>query len=199
MSQRFLNNTQKPIYDSLSSHAHILSTTLDNVRAFYQLLCLLVLEFSHPAIMDVLQLLSQLQDAAQSPGATAGTGSLSRLQRLSLHAVVAGVMYLLAKMTSRRELRDHVLEVVARRHDSAPHLLPDSLFAALPTDGVDGEEGGVGPELLFQLRERGIIQGIPESPRPRVQSPPYLHVATDEHGSPNRSRHTLTVPPVSIT
>ncbi len=175
MSQRFLNKVQRPLYHSLLLHAHILSTTPENARAFYQLLYLVVLEFSYPAITDLVEFLSQLQDAAQSTAPTAGARSLSGQQCLIIHAIVAGVMYLLAKMSSNQQLQEHVLEVVAKRRDSAPHLLPESLFKR-PTrllsteEGVDGrgerreeeEEGTVDTDHLFQLRERGIVQAAAE-------------------------------------
>lgn len=151
--------------------------------------------------MDILELLSQLQDAALSPGAT---DSLSGRQRIVVHATIAGAMFLLAKISSNQQLRDHVLEVVARRRDSAPHLLPDSLLATptpqSSTEGVDGmaeESRDMSPDHLFQLREKGIIQSVPEPKKGYgmyISCQPLLHSLSLSHPLTTPSPHT-TFPP----
>lgn len=132
----------------------VLAVQPENVRAFYQLLFLLMLEFSHPGIVDMVQYLCQLQDLAQ-------TTKLEPRHRLALHVTVAGILYLIAKMTSNNTLHDHVVEVIGHRQSSAPYLLPDSLFAA-ETEPTEPTVEDINPELLFQMKDRGILQLSPE-------------------------------------
>ena len=158
VSQRFINKTRGSLYPSLYDHAQVVSTKQQNVQAFYQLLFLIALEFSHPGIMDMVQYLSGLQDLAQT------STKLTAQHRLALHAVIAGVLYLIAKISAHQQLQDHVLEVVAKRQSSAPHLLPEALFGG--SEGADGpvpaDLSGIDTELLFHLTEKGIIQQLPE-------------------------------------
>ena len=65
-------------------------------------------------------------------------------------------------MTSNQVLKDHVLEVVERRKNSAPDLLPDSLFAPEVADGPGTNLTALDPELLFQLKERGLLEPPPD-------------------------------------
>ena len=157
VSQRFLNKTRSTLYSHLFDHAQVLSTNDENLKAFYQLLFLITLEFSHPGITDMVRYLSRLQDLAQT-----SSSELSTRHCLALHATTAGVLYLVSKMTSNQVLKDHVLEVVERRKNSAPDLLPDSLFAPEVADGPGTNLTALDPELLFQLKERGLLEPPPD-------------------------------------
>ena len=117
----------------------------------------------------MVHLLSKLQDSVEDPNC-----QLSTVHRTSLHAIVAGILYLLGKISSVETLKDHVLEVVERRREMAPVLLPDSLFQRREgeeeeeEEGMDGAVGRgeypshVSEELLFQLRERGLDRQSPD-------------------------------------
>ena len=128
----------------------------------------------------MVHLLSKLQDCAQD-----STAQLSTTHRVSLHAVIAGILQLLTHISTVASLGEHVMEVVERRREVAPMLLPDQLFAgARGADeeeargaegrGADEEEARgaegrglptqVGEDLLFHLRERGFVRQSPEPP-----------------------------------
>ena len=157
VSQRFLNKTRSSLYTHLYDHALALSMRDENLKAFYQLLFLLTLEFSHPGVTDMVCYLSQLQDLAQ-----AYSVDMSTRHRIVLHVTAAGILYLIAKMTSNQALQDHILEVINRRQNSAPELLPDSFFAPEVSDGPETSLENLDPKLLFQLKERGLLEPPPE-------------------------------------
>lgn len=159
VSDRFLKKTRGSLYTHLLENARVLSTRQENVRAFYQLLFLLVLEFAHPGIMDMTHFLSKLQDMAL------GDPALSSQHCVAIHSIVAGILYLLAKMTSNQVLREHVFKVVAKRQENAPSLLPDSLFATETSDGPAVDPPGLDPELLFSLQQEGILDDSHEHRR----------------------------------
>ena len=163
VSQRFLNKTRSSLYNHLYDHALALSTRDENLKAFYQLLFLLTLEFSHPGITDMVYYLSQLQDLAQEHSA-----GLSARHRIVLHVTAAGILYLIAKMTSNQPLQDHILEVVNRRQNSAPELLPDSFFASEGLDGPETSLENLDSKLLFQLKERGLLEPPPDQKKGEV-------------------------------
>lgn len=162
VSQRFINQTKSVLYPNLYSHTLHLSMNRDNLAAFYHLLGLLALEFAQPGVIDMIHFLSKLQDLAQDSSAT-----LSPQHRVALHAIVAGLLFLLAKISPTSMLDEHVTDVVERRREIAPSLLPDALFA----QDVEGADGVLTPEvsamelpdqLLFHLRERGLDRQSPE-------------------------------------
>ena len=114
----------------------------------------------------MVHLLSKLQDSAVD-----SASQLSAIHRVSLHAITAGILHLLSQISTVSALTEHVLEVVERRRETAPLLLlllPDQLFAAEREEGADGAEGRgdipthVGEDLLFHLRERGLVRQSPE-------------------------------------
>ena len=139
-----------------------------NLLAFCHLLSLLALEFAQPGVMDMVHFLSKLQDITQDPAA-----QLSSLHRAALHAITAGLLYLLGKISPTTLLSEHVREVVERRREIAPALLPDTLFARQGEGREEeGEDGGsmmaegipskVADDLLFHLKERGFDRQSPE-------------------------------------
>ena len=162
VSQRFINQTKSVLYPNLYSHALHLSTNRDNLVAFYHLLGLLALEFAQPGVIDMIHFLSKLQDLAQD-----SSTALSPRHRAALHAIVAGLLFLLAKISPTASLDEHVTDVVERRREIAPTLLPDGLFAP-EMEGADGVlSPGAGAteladQLLFHLRERGLDRQSPE-------------------------------------
>ena len=159
VSDRFLNKTRGSLYTHLLENARVLSTHQDNLRAYYQLLYLLVLEFAHPGIMDMAHFLSKLQDMALTDS------SLSSRHRIAIHSIIAGVLYLLANMTFNQVLRDHVFEVIAKRQQVSPSLLPDSLFSTEGSDGPEMDLANLDPELLFLLQQEGILDDSNEQRR----------------------------------
>ena len=113
----------------------------------------------------MVHFLSKLQDAAQD-------SSIVPLpqRRLALHAIVAGVLYLLSKISSTSTLSEHVVEVVERRRTVAASLLPDTLFGS-ETEGSDGlaakkaEEASpaeFSDSLMFELKVKGLDRQSPE-------------------------------------
>ena len=115
-------------------------------------------------VADMVHLLNNFQDSAHDPAA-----QLSTLHRVSLHTITAGILHLLTNISSVTALREHVAEVIERRREAAPMLLPDGFFAGTP--GEEGEEGGVArgdlptrvdEDLLFRLREKGLVRPSPE-------------------------------------
>lgn len=122
-------------------------------------------------VMDMIHFLSKVQDAAQDSAT-----QLSSVHRASLHAVIAGILYMLSKISHTPALSEHVEEMIELRRETAPVLLPDGVFSqdgrergAEITDGAGGitYPSKVGEELLFQLRERGLDR---QSPEPAVDT-----------------------------
>lgn len=119
--------------------------------------------------MDMIHFLSKIQDAAQD-----SSTQLSSVHRASLHAVIAGILHLLSKISPTPALSEHVEEMIKLRREVSPALLPDGVFSQVEggrrgdkveiTDGAGGISypSKVGDELLFQLRERGLDRQSPE-------------------------------------
>jgi hypothetical protein len=108
----------------------------------------------------MVHLLSKLQDSAVD-----SASQLSTTHRVSLHAITAGILHLLCHISTVPALTEHVLEVVQRRSETAPLLLPDQFFTAERADGAEGRGDiptRVGEDLLFHLRERGLVRQSPE-------------------------------------
>ena len=124
--------------------------------------------YSQAGVPDMVHLLCKIQDSTQD-----STVQLSTAHRVSLHAITAGLLYLLSHISSVPALGDHVEEIIERRRELAPMLLPDHLFRGKEKEegeegeGADGAEGRdlpthVAEDLLFQLRERGLVRQSPE-------------------------------------
>lgn len=115
--------------------AQDLSLQLENLEAFYCLLFLLTLEFgSEPGVLDMVLYLNMLQKLAVQSDLT-----LPVFHRNALHAIVAGILYLISKISSATDLQEHVIKILALRKASAVHLLPDGLFASKESDGAGVE------------------------------------------------------------
>lgn len=71
--------------------------------------------------------------------------------RNALHAIVAGILYLISKISSATGLQEHIVKILALRKASAVHLLPDGLFA--PKDKSDplARSNVVDRTMLFSL------------------------------------------------
>ena len=121
--------------------------------------------------------LQRLQDHAQSgTGPAQGVPGPTPHTRHMLHAVVAGLLHLVARVSGNEILQEHIQEVIARRQSSAPHLLPEGVFGVESSDGPvgpgegEGEgEGEVDNELLFHLKP--LIGMTPEVKRGFGKSP----------------------------
>ena len=206
MSQRFVSKTAASLYSSLVEHALVVAPTKENRLAFYQLLFLLTLEFSHNGVRYMVDYMHQLQELAvgrrggEEGGAGRG-GGLSTDHRVMLHAVVAGILYLVAKITTSLALEEHILTVVALRRSSAPHLLPDTVFA---TDRPDGRGGGGGegeegkedlsqlePGWLFRLKEEGLLRDM--SPELKKGFSSFARESTITHDERNPLHHNFSV------
>jgi hypothetical protein len=147
--------------------AQDLSLQLENLEAFYHLLFLLTLEFgSEPGVLDMVLYLNMLQKLAVQKDAT-----LPVFHRNALHAVVAGILYLISKMSSATGLQDHITKVLALRKASAVHLLPDGLFPS--EDKSDGSASAEHPSVKSNLVDKTmlfILDGdelLRKSPEPR--------------------------------
>ena len=57
---------------------------------------------------------------------------------------IAGVLYLAARISRNDALKSHVDDVIAKRREKAPSLLPDSFFKSV--EDMDGVEVGVATE-----------------------------------------------------
>lgn len=121
-----------------------------------------MLELSMPGTTDMVGFLSKLQDLA-----TKEDSQLNPQQRRAIHAIVAGMLYLVAQISTNPILKDNVRVVILRRRETAVGLLPDGLFRG----GVYGslEEGAVGgdlglnSELLFVLKDEASMKRASES------------------------------------
>ena len=134
---------------------------LKNLKAFYKLLFLLTLEFSQPdCILDMVLYLNRLQALA-----VGNDSSLSIQHRTALHAIVAGVLYLISKIASASGLKGHILQVLTTRRAVAPQLLPDKFFA-YSKDGTDGgresDSIALDKDMLFILDEEELLKKSPE-------------------------------------
>ena len=148
VSFRFLLRCRKNLYPHVISLAGGLAPVVDNMVAFYQLLCLLALEFGYSGVGDMVLMVDQLQQLAVTEG------KLQPRLRSLLHSSVAGVLYLLSFISDNDSLQSHVAEVISARRSTAPYLLPDVVFGK---DMIDGGKEKVKSELLFHLREKGLI------------------------------------------
>ncbi len=162
MSPLFLKKTVPNLYDHLLELAKGLSRHSDNIKAFYQLLFLLTLEFSQPGILDMVLYLKQLQALALGNDPV-----LSTQISTALHAIIAGVLHLISIISPSSSLQEHIVQVLETRRTSAPHLLPHRLF--VETDGADGIEPmpDSGPlsldkAMVFILDEEELLKKSPE-------------------------------------
>ncbi len=155
----FLKKTVPILYGHLKKLAEGLSPHLDNVKAFYQLLLLSTLEFSEPGVLDMVQYLSWLQNFAG-----ASDLPVSARHRCALHAIIAGVLYLISKISSAITLQEHIVQVIEMRRSSAPHLLPGWLFSCeeKPDDVDTVQECAVDKKMLFILNQEELLRKSPE-------------------------------------
>ncbi len=137
VSTQFLSKTINSLFANLILLAKALSAEPANTLAFYQLIFLLTLEFSHLGIADMLAFLHQLQEVAVKEK------ELGTHHRVVLHATVAGMLYLAAKISRNEVLKTHVDGVIAKRRETAPRLLPDALFSTTG-DELDSGRGAMG-------------------------------------------------------
>lgn len=161
VSSLFLKKTVPTLYGHLMKLAQGLSLQLENLKAFYQLLFLLTLEFSEPGVLDMVVYLNWLQNQA-----VGSDSALTVAHRNAFHAIVAGVLYLISHISSASGLQEHILKVLAIRKASAPHLMPGKLFT--PEDKSDGVETLmvkshlVDKMMLFILDEEELLRRTPE-------------------------------------
>ncbi|KAL5482081.1 hypothetical protein EMCRGX_G022364 [Ephydatia muelleri] len=141
VSQSFIDQVATTLHAYLCEHAQILSTSLENLKAFYQLLALLLLECGSAIVSDATSYLSRLQETALTNSA------LTARHRIALHAI----------------LEEGVGAVVSLRRSLGPYLLPDVFFAEvspeLPVSCVEVPE-----DLLFRF-----IGGSPSRARSLVK------------------------------
>lgn len=149
----FLKKTVPTLYGHLMKLAQGLSLNLENVKAFYQLLFLLTLEFSEPGVLDMVLYLNSLQQLAVDSELT-----LAVSHRNALHAIVAGILFLITKISSPSGLQEHILQILALRRASAIHLLPEGLFGDSPVV----KSNLVDQEMLFILDQDELHRKSPE-------------------------------------
>ena len=145
------------LFAHLYDHAKVLSTSRENVVAYYQLIFLLMLELSRPSITEMVSFLSKLQDLA-----TSGESQLSPQQRTAVHAIVAGIVHLVAQISTNPVLKDNAGIVIQRRREAAVRLLPKGLFQEQDTVPTE-EDISVGSELLFVLKDEESMKRASES------------------------------------
>ena len=160
----FLGKMIPTLLAYLYDQAKILSTSRDNVVAYYQLLFLLMLELSRPSISDMVSFLSKLQDLAIKE-----ESQLNPQQRTAMHAIVAGMLHLVAQISTNPVLKDNIGAVILCRRERAARLLPDGLFRGEESlDGgqeerLGGDTLGVDSELLFLLKDEASMKRVSES------------------------------------
>ena len=134
-----------------------LSPQLENLVGLYKLLFLLTLEFSEPGVLHMVLYLNKLQKLAVE-------SDLPLSHCNALHAVVAGILYLISKISSSIGLQEHILQIIAVRRASAAYLLPDSLFGPEDkSDGVEKDEVKLADKaFLFVLDEDELLRMSPE-------------------------------------
>ena len=154
----FLGKMIPTLFAHLYDHAKVLSTDRDNVIAYYQLLFLLMLELSRPSVGDMMSLLSKLQDLA-----TQTDLRLSDQECTTIHAIVAGILHLVAQISTSPIVKDNVSVVMQRRRETAIELLPEGLFREDKGGSTEGGVFEVGPELLFMLKDEASMKRASES------------------------------------
>lgn len=164
VSPLFLKKNVPTLYRCLVQLAEHLSTNLRNLKAFYKLLFLLALEFSQPGVLDLVLCLNQLQLLA--------LGSVARLSAglcTALHAIIAGLLYLMSRIALAPALQEHIEQVLERRKVSAPYLLPAAVFASENRDDDSTSNSSsssleVDKSLLFTL-DGELLRKSPEPKR----------------------------------
>lgn len=147
VSSLFLKKTVSTLYGHLKILAQNLSLKLENLKAFYQLLFLLTLEFSEPGVLDMVAYLNWVQDQA-----TRSDSSFTVGHRSALHAIIAGILYLISKISQASGLQEHILQVLQVRRVSAPYLMPARLFST--EDQFHSKENSI---LNSQLVDKSLI------------------------------------------
>ncbi len=113
----FISKTVNSLFTNLLELAKALCTSPANTLAFYQLVFLLTLEFSHQGLSDILVFLHQLQELAVKEK------GLEAHHRVVLHTTVAGVLYLASKISRNEVLKMHIDGVIAKRREPAPKAM----------------------------------------------------------------------------
>ena len=160
VSASFLKQNGPVLYRCLAQLAEHLYSNQKNLRAFYKLLFLMSLEFSQAGVLELVLFLNQLQSLAVKKPATMGDKVC-----VALHGIVAGLLYLVSKVTTAPALQEHIEQVLMQRKTSAPFLLPSVVLGS--QDGLDGTAGAdacsmdVQEHFLFSLDE-GLLRTSPE-------------------------------------
>lgn len=158
VSPLFLKKTVPIFYGHLRKLAENLFSHYDNLKAFYQLLLLSTLEFSEPGLLDVVQYLSWLQYFAVE-----SDFSSSANHCCTLHAIIAGVLYMITKISSALTLQEHITHVLEMRRSFAPYLLPGKVFSLEEKpNGVERIQANVDKKMLFILNQEELLRTSPE-------------------------------------
>jgi hypothetical protein len=163
---RFRQQANKILMPKLLHLSGGLSMVTENVRGFYKLLLLIVMEFLSSGMNDVLILSNELEDLALT------MADITPTHRNLLHSFVAGSLHVVSLISDNEELVTHLEDVLKRRQLAYPHLLPEK---ALKDVGIpvrfnvdDKEEEQSEPDAsddnppYFRLMEKGFIHKLTE-------------------------------------
>ena len=173
---RFRHSARKVLFPRLLDLAHsILTDTLENMKEFYILLSLLTLEFLATGTKDILILMVELEDFANS-----SQTELSARHSNGIHACIAGCLHIVSVISEDDNLKSYIEKVIDVRRKSFKHLLPEGAlgeeegeggregtgtgFKLADDDeegegeeGENGEKGKEEPTPYFNLIEKGFI------------------------------------------
>lgn len=131
-----------------------------NITECYYLLCLLGLEFGVNGLPEICLLATEIQDLAQSHP------NISASHRFLLHSFTAGILHLAAVISETDTMGVHVNEVLEKRRQLMPCLLPDTTIdkwaeSTVKDNSTDEMKDNI-QQCLFQMKEKGLIQQNPE-------------------------------------
>ncbi|XP_067135174.1 protein EFR3 homolog B isoform X2 [Centruroides vittatus] len=100
----------------------------ENFNALYTTLALLCIELgSEEALIELLRITFALQELPST------NTSMSSAQRIAIHHVVAGFLYLIGHLTAIPALCTHIDQVIKTRQEKASYLLPEFDKAEIPS------------------------------------------------------------------
>lgn len=169
---RFRHSARKVLFPRLLDLARsILTDTLENMKEFYILLSLLTLEFLATGTKDILILMVELEDFANS-----SQTELSARHSSGIHACIAGCLHIVSVISEDDNLKSYIEKVIDVRRKLFKHLLPEGALGEeeggregtgagfkLADDDEEGEEGEdrekgkEEPTPYFNLIEKGFI------------------------------------------
>eukprot|EP00795_Rhopilema_esculentum_P007685 gene7685-13508_t len=121
----FIRKNSQQTYFYLYQTAKAISNTYVNYRVISKIICLLALEFGEAeVIVELAGFVFGLQDLAKKEDTNQTMG-----QKICIHSTVSMALRVICDLTAIGDLRQHFLQVMARRKEHYPFLLPSNALS----------------------------------------------------------------------